>query len=214
MDPEIAEVLEIMMPILVLYSGIIIVALVVGLTRYILRGIAIYKLSAQQNIPNGWLGFIPYAKDYQLGTIAGEIEFGNKKIQNTGLWLVLMPILYGLAFFIGYMIMMVPFIMQTIALGNNPHPQEFANMMTTFVVSFVVFILILLVGQVFLYLFKCLALHKIFAARNEGQKPVFYLVLCLFAPLAEEILLFQQSKKPLLNAPVAPAAPAEATDWA
>jgi len=196
---EIAEGLNVAIPVLILYLCIIGSIVILGFINYVLRGIAIYRMSVNRGIENGWLGFIPYAYNYQLGQLSGEIELGSKKIKNTGIWLLVMPIIYGFVFSAGYAVTMVSFFFRVFSLGRNPMPEEVFKIIPTFIISMIIFVLILLAAQVFLYLFKYLALHKIFSQYNTGQKPVFYLILSMFVPMAEPILLFMHSNKPLIN---------------
>jgi len=197
---ETAEALQHIMPVFIVLGVIMFVSMAVGLVNYILRGLAINKMSKARGLDNGWLGFIPIAHKYQLGKVAGTIEYGNKKVKNVGLWLILAPMIYGAVFTIGYVISLFPFIFSMVALGNDPAPEAVIAPMMTFISIFTIFILIMVVAQVFVMLFKYLALHKIFSDYNRGQKPVYYLILAMFIPLAESILLFKNSNKPLLAA--------------
>ena len=211
-DYETFQILQALMPIITIYFVTMAVVALAGLASYLLRGIAINKLSARRGIPNGWLGFIPVAHNYQLGKIAGEIEFGRKKIKNTGLWLILAPIIYGLLTFIGILIVMIPYIFKISALVEYATDALIIEAVTTLIVSCIVLALVLLVAQVFLYLFKYLALHKIFAQHSIGQRPVFYMIIAMFVPLAEPILLLMHSNRPLLETDTAEqTAPPETT---
>jgi len=192
---------ETIIPILIFYGVVLLFILGLGLVNYILRGLAIYKMSKARGLENGWLGFIPVAHKYQFGKIAGEIEFGNKKIENAGIWLIILPIIYSTVFFIGYIIALIPFIFSMMSLGNDPSSEEVMGPIIGLMIAIFIFMLVIIVGQVFLYLFKYLALHKIFSHYNSGQKPVFYLIIAIFIPLAESILMYKQSKQPFLPKP-------------
>ena len=197
---EFAEVFQILTPVFIFLAGLFGAIFIAEIVDYILRGIATYKMSANRGITNGWLGFIPFARDYQLGRLAGEIELGSKKIKNTGLWLLITPIIYGVLFAVTYAIMMVPYFISMFSLGSNPSPEQLMGPMTTLMISMIFFIVIMVAAQVFLYLFRYLALHKIFSFYSGGQKPVFYIILAMFVPLAESILLFRHRDRPLLGA--------------
>jgi hypothetical protein len=192
------EVLQVLGPILAIYGAIFLVIGIAGLASYILRGLAIFNMSKARGFEYGWLGFIPYARDYQLGQIAGEIEFGNKKIKNTGVWLVLAPILYNVVVSVGAAIMLVPYFMTIFSLSYDPSPEEIMGPIVVLLISMFVFIVIALVAQVLFYLVWFLAIHKIFSQYSTGQKPVFYLIIALFVPLGQDILLFMHSKRPML----------------
>jgi len=155
-------------------------------------------MSKARGLENGWLGFIPYARDYQLGLIAGDIEIGDKKITNTGLWLVLAPIIYGFVVFIGWLIVFIPYFVSLISIMDNDAPEAIIGPITYLMIAMTIFTLVIIVAQVFLYLVLFLAKHKIFTQYVTGQKPVFYLIISMFVPFAFPILLFMLSKRPLL----------------
>ena len=199
MTNELNEVIQLIMPLIAVYLVIIFAALGCGIANYVFRGAAIYTMSANRGISNGWLGFIPYAHNYQLGKLAGEIELGNKKVKKTGVWLLVMPLIYGFIFIAGYIATMLPFFITIFSFGEEPSPEQVMSAMPAFMIGLFIFVLILIVAQVFLYLFRYLALHKIFSLYSGGQKPVFYLILSLFVPLAQAILLFKHRNRPLLE---------------
>ncbi|MCL2696340.1 MAG: hypothetical protein FWE69_08455 [Clostridiales bacterium] len=190
------------LPLFLLILGICLVAWGLAITDYVLRGLAILKLSAKQGVPNGWLGFIPIVNNYQLGALAGEIEFGKKKVKNTGVWLLVLPIAFGVVTAIGsFIIMVLPLTFRMTVLEQTPHfsPDMILAPMMSFTIGILIYTLLLVAAQVIVYLFRGLALHKIFARYADGQRPVFYVILSVFVPLAESILLFKQRKKPLLD---------------
>jgi len=194
---EIAAVL----PVLLFTLGICLVAWGLQITNYILRGIAIWKMSANRGIAYGGLGFVPIVNRYQLGKLAGEIEFGKKKVKNTGVWLLVLPIALGAVAVIGMILIMVPYTFRMIALDQYPYvsPEMIASPLIGFTVGIVLFTLVMIFAQAILYLFRGLALHRVFSLYHGGQRPVFYTILAIFIPLAESILLFKSRNKPLLD---------------
>jgi hypothetical protein len=158
-------------------------------------------MSNNRGIPNGWLSFIPYAHYYQLGRVAGSIELGGKKVENTGVWVLLTHILYDIVLSIGMLIAMVPYFVHIISIGfsDNTMPGDIMPAMYTLLFSLLIFMVVVVAAQAFLYLILYLALHKIFSLYSGGQKPVFYLILAIFIPLAQAILLFRHRNRPLLE---------------
>jgi hypothetical protein len=191
--------------IIIFYIALIVILILAAFVMYLIRGFAIYNMSNARGLQYGWLGFIPIASRYQLGQVAGEIEFGNKKVTNPGLWLVIVPIIYNVVFMIGYMIIVVPYVISLISLVDNPSPEAVFGPMTVFIIALFVFVFVMIFAQVFVYLFHYLVLHKIFSHYSTGQKPVFYMIIAMFVPLAHDILLFMHSKRPLLSAVTGPA---------
>jgi len=166
-----------------------------GIVNYILRGIAIYKMSKNRGIPNGGLGFVPYANNYQLGVVAGEIEIGNKKVRRTGLWLLLAPIIFGVIVIVMYLVLVF-----TMVFSAFSSPTAMESALLGFFIGFIVFFLIVFIGSIIVKMFRVMALHKIFSRYSVGQKPVFYLFLALFVPFGEAITLFIHRNRPVLLA--------------
>ena len=202
--PEFFEVIQMILPVIMIWATLAGLLFILGIMQYILRGIAIYKMSANRGLSNGWLGFIPFIHNYQLGKIAGEIEFGNKKVKNTGAWLLIMPIIYNFVCIIGYVIIMIPYFFNLFALSPNAGPEHVLGMIKALVFSLILYSLAVLTAQIFFCLFKYLALHKVFLQYNIGQKPVFYMIIAMFVPYAEAILLFMHRNRQMLETIYAP----------
>jgi hypothetical protein len=210
-EPAPHEVFQMLMPLFVFIGILYAAIMIVGLVSYILQGLAILNMSKARNLQNGWLGFIPIARDYQLGLCSKEIDIGNKKIDNPGLWMALAPFIYNAAFGVGFTIVLIPYFVGIISLVENPDSTDalmaFMGTVTTFVIGCFILALVMVVAQVFWYLVRFLVIHKIFSQYSTGQKPVFYLIIAMFVPLAEPILLYMHSKRRLLPAAVADFAP-------
>jgi len=206
-ESELAEVLSVLGPLFAILGVIYSLLFLVALVSYILQGLAILNMSRARGLENGWLGFIPIARNWQLGKIAHEIEIGNKKITNPGLWLVLAPIIFFLVFIISYAALILPFVFSIASIAETAAPEAIAGPLSFFTIGMFFFVLIIIAAEVFWYLFLFLSLHKIFSQYEKGQKPVFYLILAMFVPLALPIILFMLSKRPLLPKATAEFAP-------
>ena len=207
---EASEILNILLPLLITLF-IVVALLYVGLiVNYILRGVGILKLSKKLGVPNGWLGFIPIASEYQLGALAGNIELGKKRVKNPGVWLVVLPFILAGTFLLVYIPMIIWMIVQSATMPldayGSPDPAQMVSFLSGFIIFVLVFVVVVYVAQIFLYLFRYLVMHKIFSKFETGQRPVFYMILSMFVPFAEAILLLKQSGKPVLPeyAPVVP----------
>jgi len=197
-DPVLAEAFTVLGPMFAILGVVYGLILLVSIVGYILRGLAILNMSRARGLENGWLGFIPLARNWQLGKIAHEIEIGDKKITNPELWLVIAPLVYWITFIIGYTALMVPYFISIVSLAENATPEAIVGPMTSLFIGLFVFVLVILAAEVFWFLFLYLSLHKVFSQYASGQKPVFYLILSMFIPLAAPIILYMLSKRPLL----------------
>lgn len=183
--------------VLVLYGVLFGVLFLGWLVNYILRGVGIYKMSKNRGIKNGFLGFIPYAHRYQFGVLAGELEIFNKKMKNTGLWLVLTPIIIGVVLMAYYFVFIISMIItlasNAVTLEYNPWP-----FLSGFFAHLGIFILLAMAAQLVQYLIFGLAYHKLYSHYSEGQRPVAYLLLTLFLPLGEGIVFFLHRNKSVI----------------
>lgn len=172
---------------------------VVGLASYVLRGIGILRMSESRGLQNGWLGFIPFASEYQLGKIAGEVEFGKKTIKKPGVWLVLFPLITYGVFFVVYFALLFGMIgMADFGYGwSEPSPGAISAM----VIGIVICYLFLCAGAIMICLLQGLVFHRIFSCYSDGQKPIFHMLVCLFVPLGSAILLASYGKKPMQHLP-------------
>lgn len=79
--------------ILAIYLIILALVVVFALVSYIFHSIGLYTIGKRMGKEYPWLAFIPYARDYFQGELAGEIALKNKKIRNPGIWNLIIPII-------------------------------------------------------------------------------------------------------------------------
>ena len=87
MDSVIADFLGIALKVCVVFVFL-------ALILYILNGIALYRIAKNNDISGGWMAFVPFARKYLEGKLAGEIVFGETQIENPGIWLFRLPIIF------------------------------------------------------------------------------------------------------------------------
>ena len=204
-DPDFFDMTEYLLPIVIFYIAVFGVALVLSLTEYLLRGFALYQMSKARGLQYEWLGFVPYLHRYQYGQVAGEIDIGSIHVKNTGVWLAILPFIYNLLFGVGYFGVFVLASLRMTPLIIDPSASAIASYLISVFIMTLLFMFVMLVAQVFWILFKYIALFRIFTQYHPGSQAVFYLILSMFIPLAESILLFTHRNKPLL--PIEPVAP-------
>ncbi len=136
--------------IIVLYAT----ALVFAVAQYVMNAISIMRMAKKLSIPNGWLGFIPFADVYMLGKIADVSS--EKKINAKRL--LITEIVY-FAIFIVYMVL-------AFAIGLISAVDESAAVAT--VIVFLMVLLLFLASTVCLAVFEYIAFYRI--AQNFGGK--------------------------------------------
>lgn len=68
----------------------LLVTLVLALSIYIFKSIAIFLMAKNNKLKLLFLAFIPFANYYLLGKITGEIRIFSLKVKNVGIWLGLL----------------------------------------------------------------------------------------------------------------------------
>ena len=181
----------------VLYAAIFGSLFLGWLVNYILRGVGIYKMSKNRGLSGGGLGFVPFVHRYQFGKLAGEIQIFNKKIKNTGLWLVFLPVISGIVLGGTYVASFIPMIISAIAnptaIDSNPLP-----FLHGIFGGLGIFVLLAVFAQIIINLIFGLSYHKLYSRYSGGQRPVAYLILTLFVPLAEGIIFFMHRDRQVI----------------
>jgi hypothetical protein len=74
------------MAVLAALGAISLLFAVVGLVFYILKSIALMTMASKRGIDNPWLGWIPIAALYIMGSLVGEMDILDFHLDNLGLW--------------------------------------------------------------------------------------------------------------------------------
>ena len=84
--------------VLAIYLVVLGLCLLGWIISFIFRGIGMYKMGKAQGKTNSWLAFIPFARTYFHGELSGEIPLKKRSIKSPGVWLLIVPIIYGVIF--------------------------------------------------------------------------------------------------------------------
>ena len=77
-----------------LWLAIMIGMLVFMLGSYLLHSFGLYTIAKRMGKKDAWMAFVPFARTYYHGNMAGPIRLKNTTIKNPGLWKLLFPIIY------------------------------------------------------------------------------------------------------------------------
>ena len=192
------EVMAIIVPFLLFYGFLLLLAL----TSYVIRAIAVQRMSKNRGIANGWLAWIPLAMQYQLGEVGGSIDAGKLKLKKPGIWLILIPIINSVICLTLYVVMILKFVFDIIKIGSRSYINESQAVLdffgSVFGFAFAVAFVIMILSALY-YAVRGLVLYKIYSYGNLPQKSVLFLLLSLFVPLCEPILLLMNSNKQSLT---------------
>lgn len=197
--------------IMMIFFIIMLVCAIFGLLSYILKGIGMYTMAKRQGMDYAWLAFIPFARTYLHGELAGSIRLKNKSIQNPGIWLLALPFLYGavssllnaILWFVGFGSLAKIFQSAFLPYGR-------VNLSGGAVMGIVVLVLIFSVislGYTAVYkTFGVLVNHQILERFTTKNMSIVHAVLSTMIPLYESICLFVMRNHPF-NPGMEPPAP-------
>ena len=179
---------------IVLYS-------IIGIAGYVLKGIGFYTIAKDQGMENPWLAFVPFARKYQQGQIAGDITLKTKTIRKTGIWFMAMPIAYGIISYVLSMISALAIAGKAVGYGISAwqgyyYDYEIIEEILEVVIVLVVFCgIIAAIYNIFYKLFVVLVDISIMCRFTEGNMPLVHAVLSALIPLYESICIYVLSRK-------------------
>ena len=197
--------------IMMIFIIIMLVCAIFGLLSYILKGIGMYTMAKRQGMDYAWLAFIPFARTYLHGELAGSIRLKNKSIQNPGIWLLALPFLYGaVSSLLNAILWFVGVGSLTKIFQNAFLPYGRVNLSGGAVMGIVVLVLIFSVislGYTAVYkTFGVLVNHQILERFTTKNMSIVHAVLSTMIPLYESICFFVMRNHPF-NPGMEPPAP-------
>jgi hypothetical protein len=194
LDSSVAGILSIYLIILVLY-------LLFYIISYIFKGIGMYTIAKRQGSEYPWLAFIPFARTYLHGELAGSIKLKTKTIKNPGIWFLAMPFIFGAINFVFYILFVVVGIGSSFsAVLTDPYMEYGSPSIGTGAIMGMIVIGVLWVIVALLYeaIYRVLAVlinHQILEKFTSKNMSVAHAVLCSVVPLYETICLFVMRNK-------------------
>ena len=197
-----------------IYLIIFMVALIFWIVEYVFFAIGLYTIAKRMGRNYPWLAFIPFARKYLHGELAGTIELKTRKIKNPGVWKLVLPIIAGAAFSLFMIILMVALGIGTfMAVGSYGYGISGGTIMLAVVlllIAAVVSVLYQAVAKVLCVLIN-IQIYDRFTTHNMG---IVHAVLSAVVPLYEAFCLFVMRHKefnpgmePKLTPPPAPLPP-------
>lgn len=193
--------------------------------NYIIRGIGMYTIASRRGFENPWLAFIPFARTYLHGELAGEIRLKNKTIKNPGIWYLALPFVAGLANGILYIIfcifgigMLGTTIARVIGSGSydiynsySGYGGHIGGLVGSLIVVLGIWLVIMLAFNILYKVFGILINRQVFGYFTSDNMSTVHAVLSVFVPLYESICYvvmrnrpFEPGKEPDDRGPIGP----------
>ena len=197
-----------------IYLIIFMVALIFWIVEYVFFAIGLYTIAKRMGRNYPWLAFIPFARKYLHGELAGTIELKTRKIKNPGVWKLVLPIIAGAAFSLFMIILMVALGIGTfMAVGSYGYGISGGTIMLAAVLLLIAAVVSVLYQAVYkvLCVLINIQIYDRFTTHNMG---IVHAVLSAVVPLYEAFCLFVMRHKefnpgmePKLTPPPAPLPP-------
>lgn len=197
-----------------IYLIIFMVALIFWIVEYVFFAIGLYTIAKRMGRNYPWLAFIPFARKYLHGELAGTIELKTRKIKNPGVWKLVLPIIAGAAFSLFMIILMVALGIGTfMAVGSYGYGISGGTIMLAVVLLLIAAVVSVLYQAVYrvLCVLINIQIYDRFTTHNMG---IVHAVLSAVVPLYEAFCLFVMRHKefnpgmePKLTPPPAPLSP-------
>lgn len=197
-----------------IYLIIFMVALIFWIGEYVFFAIGLYTIAKRMGRNYPWLAFIPFARKYLHGELAGTIELKTRKIKNPGVWKLVLPIIAGAAFSLFMIILMVALGIGTfMAVGSYGYGISGGTIMLAVVLLLIAAVVSVLYQAVYkvLCVLINIQIYDRFTTHNMG---IVHAVLSAVVPLYEAFCLFVMRHKefnpgmePKLTPPPAPLPP-------
>lgn len=177
---------------------ILLLAVVLGLVSYILKGFGMYTMAQRKGMDNPWLAFIPFARTYLQGELSGDITFKNRTMRDTGIWLLALPFMYGTVFSIYYVIMCLlglgTFVSMIDYYGNI---HVGVGRILILIVLVLIIVLISAAYDVLYKVFRVLVNRQIYRQMTSGTMSVVHAVLSVLVPMYESVSFFVMRNRSL-----------------
>lgn len=178
--------------VLSIYLIILTVVLVFMLVSYIFHSIGLYTIGKRMGKEHAWLAFIPFARDYFHGELAGEIVLKNRRIRNPGIWKLVLPIIAGVVVGGFTTVMILSFSILAFAEGMRGAA---GGIMAVIVLLLLMSIVLLVYNAVYLVL-RVLIDMQIFGKFTTHNMAIVHSVLSVILPLYEALCLFVMRNRP------------------
>lgn len=179
--------------IMTVYLLVIVAAVMIGIVKYVFKSIALYRLAQRTGNANPWMAWVPFARSYLQGDLAGSMPLKKRRLQSPGLWKVLIPLI-GTAVIAGLYFLFI------VVAGIGAALSYSAGMGAGSLTLIWVIVFLLIIAAVALQAIEAvldvLVNFHIYHRLTSHNMAIIHSVLGIFIPMYEAICLFIMSKKP------------------
>lgn len=176
--------------LITIYLLLIIAVIIVGLAGYILHSVGMYRIGQRMGKSYPWLAFIPFARKYFQGELAGAIQLKTREIKNPGIWNLIVPIIADAVFGTLFGIFIVLLIAGTIIAGTTGNAGLMTGGLFGIFLFYLILVVILVIYSAVYMVLKVLINIQIYEKFTTRNMAVVHAVLSQVIPLYEAICYF------------------------
>lgn len=180
--------------VLAIYLIVLVVLFIFYVISYIFKGIGMYTMGKRLGMECPWLAFIPFARTYFHGELAGQIKLKTKSIRNPGIGLLAMPfVLAGITIVFYLIFILVGFAsIVSSAIGGSTlvEPDVRSGTILGMLVVGGIWLVVNLIYKALYSVLMALVNYQIFAKFTSANMSIVHGVLCIVLPFYQAFSLF------------------------
>lgn len=174
-----------------------------AITVYVLMGVGLSKMAKNRGMKKAYLGYVPFARWYLLGNLAGECRIFGKKIKNLGIFAMILSIV---SFVLTAYITLIDYLPiatvllrgETVEFTFNELGEAIPNFSYEYnaaiqVIYYIVDVLETVAGL--LELFVLINLYLVFYKQYSPMHHMLFMIISIFTPGAGIIIFALRNKK-------------------
>lgn len=186
--------------ILAIYMIFLAVLFIFYVINYIFKGIGMYTIGKRMGMDYPWLAFIPFARTYFHGELAGRIGLKNKSVKNPGIWLLALPFIMAAVTFVFYLLFFLVGFASIFSAGFNSYlsdiePSLSSGAILGMIIVGGIWLLVMIAYKAIYSVLSVLIDHQIFARFTTKNMSLAHAVLSIIIPLYESFCLFAMRNK-------------------
>lgn len=153
----------------------------------------LHAIARQAGMDNEWLAFVPFARKYLQGKLAGPITLRGKTIKEPGIWMILLPFVVGIVtgFVAGLTVILA--VAGILAGSNTIIVIPLTGVM---ILAALIIFLLALAGTAVLNGLRALVDYQILSRYCQGNVLILHIVFSICFPMYEAAVFFYYRNKP------------------
>lgn len=159
----------------------------IGLASYIMNAIALYKIADRRQIPNPWMAWLPFTRDWLIGSIVDDYDGRNGIKRKWRVTLLTLTLISAIGILVTYIAMFAGILVLAFQYTDTEPP---IGPTLAYVMIFYIAIIIFALLATAKSICQIICIYKIYES-TVPKKAVKYLLFSMLIPLAGPICLLR-----------------------